>query len=575
MKNFNSPVAFLIFNRPQHTARVWEAIKQLAPRRLLIVGDGARVGRAGEAELVAQTRKVVSEVTWNCEVSTNFSEQNLGCKRRVSSGLKWIFETVEEAIILEDDCLPAPSFFRFCDELLERYRSDQRIGMISGDNFLSGRARSETSYYFTRHTHIWGWASWRRAMAHYDPELKKWPEVRAAGWLYDILGRNEDFVRYWTDQFDRVYNGEIDTWDYQLTLSLWLAGCVNIQPNTNLISNIGFGPEATHTKHDGKFAALPAREMEFPLKHPEIVVRDDLSDDYTERNVFGILDYVKSEPRRRSFPSYSETVARFEGSLANRKTGRLVVGAPKSELAGRSESEQLGWEILRLFAGIKIHEELKEELLVIPSEGLSRIFKFSERIVSGEKPRNGATKIVEFGYDLKAAIPYELSRLGVIGLRGDFGFGGSPCSMQWVPSVGALSSVLEVRGEMLAAVMDGIPELRAGGLVISAESCGESGELRGRYYRGVVERVRAAGGGSEVVVVGGQAEAMEVLGILSTAGVRARGVVVGAVELWFAMFAARQLVAGFGPLSWSASLFNKELVLLPSGIDPVPNSVPL
>ena len=161
--NLRTPVALLIFNRPDTTERVFNAVAKARPSKLLVVADGPRDSRPGEAARCEQTRAIIKRVDWDCEVITNFADRNMGCKLRVSSGIDWIFEQVEEAIILEDDCLPDPSFFRFCDEMLERYRDNERVGMVSGGNLQFGRHRGTGSYYFSKYTHIWGWASWRRA----------------------------------------------------------------------------------------------------------------------------------------------------------------------------------------------------------------------------------------------------------------------------------------------------------------------------------------------------------------------------------------------------------------------------
>src|SRR5665648_587346 len=169
MSNFQlkTPVAFIIFNRPETTRRVFAEIAKARPTKLLVIADGPRATHPDDAEKCAVVRAIIDGVDWDCEVLKNYSDVNLGCKRRVSSGLDWVFDTVEEAIILEDDCLPHPTFFRFCEEMLAKYRDDKRIAMISGDNFQFGKKRTEYSYYFSRYTHIWGWASWRRAWDNY------------------------------------------------------------------------------------------------------------------------------------------------------------------------------------------------------------------------------------------------------------------------------------------------------------------------------------------------------------------------------------------------------------------------
>jgi hypothetical protein len=180
----STPVAFIIFNRPDTTARVFEAIRRAEPPQLLIVADGPRVDRPSDVERCAAARAVIERVDWDCEVLTNYAEANMGLADRVSSGLDWVFSLCDRAIVLEDDCLPDPSFFRFCDELLDRYRDDERVMAISGDNFQLGRRRTRYSYYLSRYNHCWGWATWRRGWQHYDHRMQLWPLVRDGGWLW-------------------------------------------------------------------------------------------------------------------------------------------------------------------------------------------------------------------------------------------------------------------------------------------------------------------------------------------------------------------------------------------------------
>ena len=280
-----TPVAFIIFNRPDTTARVFAEIAKAKPTKLLIVGDGPRTQRTGEAERVAATRAIIEQVNWPCEVLTNFSEINLGCKRRVSSGLDWVFTQVEEAIILEDDCLPDPSFFRFCQEMLETYRFDKRVGMISGDNFQFGRIRGNESYYFSKYTHIWGWASWRDRWQTYDVDMQLWPELLEQQRLEDLVLEKSE-VPFWTSIFERVYRGKIDTWDYQWCFANWVQGRINVMPSVNLISNIGFGHDATHTTMSSPLANLPTSPVIFPLKHPNIRARNQAADRYSDKHCF-------------------------------------------------------------------------------------------------------------------------------------------------------------------------------------------------------------------------------------------------------------------------------------------------
>jgi len=199
---------------------VFEAIRQAQPARLYIAADGPREGRAGETDLCEQTRKVALEVDWPCQVTTLLRNENLGCKKAVSSAIDWFFEHEPEGIILEDDCLPARDFFRFCDELLEKYRDDPRVGSITGDNFISATWRPDESYYFSRFSHIWGWATWRRAWANYDVTMADWPNLGSRFIKTEVFAGNNQAAAYWSGVFDKVHKGEIDTWDYQ-----WVFAC--------------------------------------------------------------------------------------------------------------------------------------------------------------------------------------------------------------------------------------------------------------------------------------------------------------------------------------------------------------
>lgn len=273
-----TPVALLVFNRPDTARRVFHEIRHVRPPKLLVVADGPREGKAGEAEKCRAVQAIIDTVDWPCEVLKNYSAVNLGCKRRMSSGIDWIFEQVEEAIILEDDCLPNPTFFQFCQELLERYRHDLRIAQISGCNFQFGLRRNSDSYYFSKYNHVWGWASWRnRWQGCYDVNMSAWPRIRDEGWLLDMLGNNDEADR-WRQLFDDVHQGKIDTWDYQWTFACWAQGRLTAIPNVNLIANIGFGAEATHTTSESKYANLPAECLRFPLTHPLCVVVNRIMD---------------------------------------------------------------------------------------------------------------------------------------------------------------------------------------------------------------------------------------------------------------------------------------------------------
>jgi hypothetical protein len=300
--HLTTPVVLLVFNRPHTTKQVLKEIRNAKPATLLVIADGPRTDRSGENEKCAAVRAIIEQVDWDCQVLKNYSDTNLGCRKRVASGLDWVFNMVDEAIILEDDCVPHPTFFCFCQELLERYRTDERVMTISGNNFQFGRRRAKYSYYFSRYAHLWGWATWRRVWNCYDVDMKMWPEIRDGAWLLDILGSTRPDIRdgqcqfdvrgsiralqYWQNIFEYTYKGRIDTWDYQLVFASWLQNSLHILPNTNLVSNIGFGPEATHTKAVTQCANLPVTAMEYPLYHPQFVIRDGWADDYSQATHF-------------------------------------------------------------------------------------------------------------------------------------------------------------------------------------------------------------------------------------------------------------------------------------------------
>ena len=303
-----TPVALLIFNRPDTTARVFEAIRQAKPPKLLVVADGPRADKPDDIEKCKAARAIVEGVDWDCEVLKNYSDLNLGCGKRPATGITWVFEQVEEAIIFEDDCVPHPTFFQFCEELLEYYRNDERIMVISGNNFQFGRSCTDYSYYFSRYNHIWGWASWRRAWKYFDYDLKLWPKIRKEDWITSIL-ENRKVVKYWTKNFQRTYEGDPTVWDYRWTFACWIQNGLTILPNVNLVSNIGFGEDATHTiASKSRVANLPVKEMNFPLKHPPFLLRHVEADDFTDRNLFD-----------------SSLFSRFLRGCLKRVTGSVVV----------------------------------------------------------------------------------------------------------------------------------------------------------------------------------------------------------------------------------------------------------
>jgi len=281
-----SAVLFLVFNRPEATRRVFAAISQAKPPRLYVASDGPRASRYGEAILVEQVRAIAAAVDWPCQVRTLLREENLGCKIAISTGIDWFFENELQGIILEDDCLPNQDFFIFCETLLKYYADDERVWCITGNNFQNGKRRGPASYYFSRYNHVWGWATWRRAWHKSDMRISFWPD-----WKISASWKNywDDSVeqRYWESIFDQMYQAKIDTWDYSWTACVWFHGGLTATPNVNLVSNIGFGEDSTHTKlADSPYANLAT----VPLgerTHPIMVSRSAEADRYVFDNLFG------------------------------------------------------------------------------------------------------------------------------------------------------------------------------------------------------------------------------------------------------------------------------------------------
>ncbi|EKV03435.1 hypothetical protein Lepto7375DRAFT_5733 [Leptolyngbya sp. PCC 7375] len=286
MSNEFLPVVLIVFNRPNLTQQLLYALAKVAPPVIFVIADGPRSSVPGDIDACAQTREIINSIAWDCNIYTNYANENLGCRRRVETGLDWVFSQVESAVILEDDCIPEPSFFRFCSELLVRYKADTRIMAISGDNFQLGRQRTSDSYYFSRYPHCWGWATWRRAWQYYDADMACWPSINSNEWLTDILG--DRFTKqYWQHKFQQTYEGKINSWAFVWTFSCWLQSGLCILPNINLVSNIGFGRLGTnHTHWSSPFARMATYPIEFPLKHPSIVVRDAQADAFTQRHQF-------------------------------------------------------------------------------------------------------------------------------------------------------------------------------------------------------------------------------------------------------------------------------------------------
>jgi hypothetical protein len=265
-----TPIVFFIFRRPELTEQVFEYIRQSQPSTLFVVADGPRLHRPEDSELCEKTRNIIKQVDWKCKVLTDFSDVNLGCKNRIVSGLNWVFSQVDEAIILEDDCLPSASFFPFCETMLEYYRHDQRTMMISGTNSGLIPPDYPYSYYGSSLARVWGWATWKRAWSHFDLAMEHWPEFKKLG-LIDTFCNDEFYKNYWIDELDKVYSGALDSWSYIWMYSYWKQHGLSIVPKYNLVSNLGFGVDSTHTSYLSGLENLPTQEIS-TIHHPPFLL---------------------------------------------------------------------------------------------------------------------------------------------------------------------------------------------------------------------------------------------------------------------------------------------------------------
>ena len=268
---FNTAVLFLVFNRLDVTKQVFQAIREAKPPRLYIAADGARSSKEGEAKKVTALRDfILQNIDWECEVKTLFREENLGCKYAVSGAIDWFFDNEEMGIILEDDCLPSQSFFWFCEELLEKYKNDLRVGQISGFNYGYENKNLKYDYFFSKYPMIWGWATWRNRWESYSLSLDFLEEIKENNQFELLFNVSESKKRL--DIFNKVAKGLIDTWDYQWSFLLYKNCQFTIIPKHNFILNLGFGEGSTHTSGVNPYAHLKLNNIN-TINHPEYMVQ--------------------------------------------------------------------------------------------------------------------------------------------------------------------------------------------------------------------------------------------------------------------------------------------------------------
>jgi len=309
------PVLLMSFNRPEKTRRMFEAVRAAAPRRLFIAADGPRPGYPDDLDRCARTRGVFDGIDWPCEVRTRFQDRNLGCKLGVGTAIDWFMSEVDAGIIVEDDCVPTLDFFRFCAELLERYRDAPEVMMIGGHNPLGAWDGGDASYVFSRTSPIWGWATWRRAWAHYDPAMARWADPRAREAVRARMPRTE--FRITSQRFDLVYEQRRDSWGFAWAFAMLIAGGVSVMPARNLVANIGFDDEATHTKlRWSKEANVPTHPLAFPLAHPSSTAPDGDFERALFRHRFPLSRRIVTALPPRAQERVRATLYRLTGAAA-------------------------------------------------------------------------------------------------------------------------------------------------------------------------------------------------------------------------------------------------------------------
>lgn len=295
----NIPVLIIIFNRPETTSRLLKQLELAKPPRLYIAADGPRENKTGEKELCEETRRMATTIDWPCEVKTLFREKNIGVDPGVESAVDWFFTNEESGIILEDDCIPHPDFLKFSSVLLEKYRNDEKIMMISGNNFQDGVMRGNGSYYFSRYSNTWGWATWKRAWQKYDKDMQGLPSFISENKIENILKEKQQ-KKYWLSFFKKLYNKKYGFWDAKWLFAIWNNSGICITPNLNLNTNIGFGKDATHTQGESIKFSVKSHPLE-EIKHPDSNEIDTEADNYLFNKIYKVSLFKKIIYKLKSF----------------------------------------------------------------------------------------------------------------------------------------------------------------------------------------------------------------------------------------------------------------------------------
>ena len=283
---FNIPIAYFVFNRPECTKKSFSIIRDQKPKKLIIISDGPRAGNMDDKKKCKECLEIVSQIDWPCDVKTNHSDINLGMKKRNITGLNWAFSFEDELLILEDDNLPIDDFFKFIEEVAPIYRNNEKIFQITGVNWQDNKIRGGASYYFSKYNNLWGWVTWKRNWKKYDVKISAWPNYKKSeNWKKKCPNNTERY--YWEKLFDDYYSNEINSWAYAWLFSAFYNNSLTVTPNVNLVRNVGLHGDGTHEFKNKSSLMKSYGKIKFPLVHPKNIGGNFEADEYTFDNIFG------------------------------------------------------------------------------------------------------------------------------------------------------------------------------------------------------------------------------------------------------------------------------------------------
>lgn len=287
---FKTPILILVYNRSKYINKLLEILRKLNAQNIYVSFDGAKKHKEDVNKCKEVTRSI-NNINWKCNLYKNFLNKNYGCKLGVSKGLDWFFSKVKQGIIIEDDCIPSQDFFYFCEWSLNTYKHDKRVGGITGNNFLNNKVKLKDSFYYSKYAHCWGWATWRRTWKNYDKSVKFWENFKLSEkWEYFFLNHREK--KYWEKIFNNVVNYSLDSWAYPWMLCIWKNEQLIITPKKNLVLNIGFNKDATHTNSKIHNFYYKVSKLKKPYVAPKKIIVNERADNYVFRNHYRGENYL-------------------------------------------------------------------------------------------------------------------------------------------------------------------------------------------------------------------------------------------------------------------------------------------